>query len=85
MIVFLGLEKVFPQNQLDAPSYMSLAPPSNTSLACGGYNARVLVDGKEVPHYSIEVNEEKKESICWIASESGKVDSSTHCQRSNLT
>jgi len=43
-----------------------------TSLTFEDHEVQVLVDGKEVAHYGIESNEEKKEFSCWVASEAGK-------------
>lgn len=45
----------------------------DTYLTFENFQAHILVDGKEVPHYSIEVNKEKKEATCWIASQTGQV------------
>lgn len=33
----------------------------------------IEVDGKQVPYYSREHDEDKKEVTCWIESEAGKV------------
>ena len=44
-----------------------------TWLKFGEYGARIMIEKKEVPHYNIKVDPEKKEITCWIASEEGKV------------
>ena len=44
-----------------------------TYLTFGGHNARVMIEDKEIPHYAINVDPEKKEVTCWIASEAEKV------------
>lgn len=45
----------------------------NTRVQLGQYMAWVVVEGQEVEHYDIEVNEENKVASCWIASTAGKV------------
>ena len=44
-----------------------------TYLTFGGHSARVMIEDKEIPHYAINVDPEKKEVTCWIASETEKV------------
>lgn len=39
----------------------------------GQHGARITIQEKEVPHFAIHVDSEKKEVSCWIASEEGKV------------
>ncbi len=50
----------------------------NTRLNLGQYEAWVIVEGQEIEHYAIEVNEETKVASCWIASTAGKVMSSCY-------
>jgi len=49
---------------------------SQSCLTYADFKVSVLIDGKEIPHYGIETNEEKREVSCWIASEAGKVTNS---------
>ena len=44
-----------------------------TCIKFGGHGARVMIENKKVPHFAVDVNPEKKEVSCWIASEEGKV------------
>ena len=44
-----------------------------TCIKFGEHAARVMVEGKEVPHFAMHVDPAKKEVSCWIASEEGKV------------
>ena len=44
-----------------------------TCIKFGEHGARIMIEEKEVPHFAIDVNSEKKEVSCWIASEEGKV------------
>ena len=37
------------------------------------HGARVLIEDKEIDHYAIHVDPDKKEVSCWIASEANKV------------
>ena len=37
------------------------------------YEAWIVVDGQEVEHYGIEVDDTSKEVTCWVASTEGKV------------
>ena len=45
----------------------------NTRLKLGEYEGWVVVEGLDIEHYAIEVNEETKVASCWIASTAGKV------------
>ena len=45
-----------------------------TRLKLGEYEAWMVVEGEEVEHYEIRVNEETKVATCWIASTVGKVN-----------
>ncbi len=47
----------------------------NTRLKVGEYEARIVVEGKNIAHYGIEVNEERMVATCWIPSTAGKVGS----------
>ncbi|KAF9534002.1 hypothetical protein CPB83DRAFT_419356 [Crepidotus variabilis] len=44
----------------------------NIHMKIAGYEVSVSVDGAEVEHCKIEVDEEKKTATCWVASEEGK-------------
>ena len=44
-----------------------------TCIKFGQHGARITIQEKEVPHFAIDVDSEKKEVSCWIASEEGKV------------
>ena len=44
-----------------------------TCVKFGEHRARVMIEEKEVPHLAIDVDSEKKEVSCWVASEEGKV------------
>ena len=46
---------------------------SETCIKLGVHGARVMIDNKEIPHYAIQVNPEKKEVSCWIESQAEKV------------
>jgi hypothetical protein len=45
----------------------------NTRVKLGQYEAWVVVEGQEIEHFAIAVNEETKVASCWIASTVGKV------------
>jgi len=46
----------------------------NTRLKLGEYEGWVIIEGQEIEHYAIEVNEETMVASCWIASTAGKVN-----------
>ena len=46
---------------------------AETCIRFGEHGARVMIEGKEIPHYAMHVDPVKKEVSCWIASEAGKV------------
>ena len=48
-------------------------PDSETCVKFGKFGVRVMIEDKEIQHYSIHVDAAKKEVNCWIASEAGKV------------
>jgi hypothetical protein len=45
-----------------------------TRLKLGQYEGWVIIEGQEIEHYAIEVNEETMVASCWIASTAGKVN-----------
>jgi hypothetical protein len=51
--------------------------PEN-SIRFGEHGARVMIEDEEIEHYAIDLNPAKKEVICWIASEEGKVRNSKY-------
>ena len=44
-----------------------------TCITFGIHGARVMIENKKVQHYAMQVDQDKKEVTCWIASEAGKV------------
>ena len=44
-----------------------------TCIRFGEHGARVMIEDKEIQHYAIHIDQDKKEVSCWIASEAGKV------------
>ena len=48
---------------------------SQTCIKLGEHSssARIMIENKEIPHYAIKVDQQKKEVTCWIASEEEKV------------
>ena len=52
----------------------------NTRVKLGEYEAWVVVEGQEIEHFAIEVNEETKVASCWIASTVGKVMFLSSCK-----
>ena len=44
-----------------------------TCIRFGEHGARVMIEDKEIQHYTIHIDQVKKEVSCWIASEAGKV------------
>ena len=48
-------------------------PELETCIKFGEHSARVMIENKEVPHFDMHVDPEKREVSCWLASEEGKV------------
>ena len=44
-------------------------------LSYKGFEIWVTVDGKEVEHYGVTIDQSKNSIKCWIPSEDGKVSS----------
>jgi hypothetical protein len=53
-----------------------IMPELETCIRFGKHGACVMIEDEEIQHYDIQVDMEKKEATCWIASEAGKVSES---------
>ena len=78
-VIILVSESLFPFHTIittspkSAVARCSQSVMPETCIKFGEQGARVMIEEKEVPHFAIDVNTEKKEVSCWIASEEGKV------------
>ena len=51
----------------------SIMSESETCIKLGVHGARIKIENKEIPHYAIQVDREKKEVSCWVESQAEKV------------